>query len=248
MLGNCFLNEYNKWVAEYPDAQKIESLTRARFRVNYVSKLLTKPGVIKIVANYGTDKQRQIMKTHTDPRVNESTKIGLCDDCMEPVPGQIYVGDGMMLCPDCYQRNYDNNVIMKKLPLTVKKKLNRKYGMLGLKTQTPFLDAAFIVFFKAIQKHHGEAMIAKGFHDKKRSPLEYIALMHTELAEMTEGYRHGNLSDDKIPQFSTAEAECADTILRIMDFAHAEKLRVAEALIAKIAHNATRPYKHGKTC
>lgn len=111
-----------------------------------------------------------------------------------------------------------------------------------------FAEKFFIDWFGCVQDHHGKAMIAAGFHDTPRTPLETIALMHTELSEMAEGYRHGNPPDDKIPEFSTAEAECADTILRIMDFAHKEKLRVAAAIIAKIKHNATRPYKHGKQC
>lgn len=111
------------------------------------------------------------------------------------------------------------------------------------------LSARFFTdWFGCVQDFHGKAMIAKGFHDTPRSPLETIALMHTELAELTEGYRHGNGPDDKIPAFSCAEAECADLILRVMDFAHSEKLRLAQAIIAKIEHNATRPYKHGKTC
>lgn len=52
--------------------------------------------------------------------------------------------------------------------------------------------------------------------------------------------------DDKIPEFLGAEAELADVIIRIMDMAHARKWRVAEAVIAKMAMNKGRPYKHGR--
>lgn len=76
-----------------------------------------------------------------------------------------------------------------------------------------------------------------------------IALKHSELSEALENIRHGYEPDDKIPEFTGEEAEYADTIIRIMDTAHAHKLRVAEAIIAKMAMNKTRAYKHGgKSC
>lgn len=58
--------------------------------------------------------------------------------------------------------------------------------------------------------------------------------------------RHGNPPDDKIPEFNGYEVELADCIIRIMDTAVSRGLRVAEAIVAKIAHNEGRPYKHGK--
>lgn len=76
-----------------------------------------------------------------------------------------------------------------------------------------------------------------------------IALKHSEISEALENIRHNYEPDDKIPEFTGEEAEYADVIIRIMDTAAAKNLRVAEALIAKIAMNKTRSYKHGgKTC
>lgn len=72
-----------------------------------------------------------------------------------------------------------------------------------------------------------------------------IALMHTELSEGVEGIRHGNPPDDKIPEFSSVESEFADTIIRIFDEAGKRKLRVAEAIIAKVKMNRTRSIRHG---
>ena len=63
-----------------------------------------------------------------------------------------------------------------------------------------------------------------------------------------EGVRHGNPPSDKIGDagFNQVEEELADTIIRIAHFAGQRKLRLGEAVIAKLAYNEKRPYKHGK--
>lgn len=71
-------------------------------------------------------------------------------------------------------------------------------------------------------------------------------LMTTEIAEAIEARRHGDPASDKIPEFTGQEEELADCIVRIMHHAAHRKLRVAEALIAKLEYNNSRPYKHGK--
>lgn len=72
-----------------------------------------------------------------------------------------------------------------------------------------------------------------------------IGLMHSELSEGVEGIRLKSPPDDKIPEFSAPEAELADVIIRIMDLAHRNNYRVAEAVIAKMEMNKTRSYMHG---
>jgi hypothetical protein len=72
-----------------------------------------------------------------------------------------------------------------------------------------------------------------------------IALVMSELGEAIDGIRKGNGPDSHIPEFSCAEAEYADAIIRLMNLATSDKCRLAEALVAKQNYNRNRPYRHG---
>lgn len=96
-----------------------------------------------------------------------------------------------------------------------------------------------------IQEAHGTAVL-KGFHEEPRPFAETIALMHSELSEALEADRHGNPPDQHLPQYESVTVELADLIIRVFDTAGAMNLPLAEALIAKMKYNRTRPHRNGK--
>lgn len=88
----------------------------------------------------------------------------------------------------------------------------------------------------------GEESAAKYTVDVK---LSKHALISSEVAEITEGVRKPG-PDQHCPAFTQEEIELADVLIRCFDYAGAFNLRLAEAVAAKMAYNASRPFKHGK--
>lgn len=142
-----------------------------------------------------------------------------------------------------------------------------------IRKENPFnwkelFDKAFIDQFQRIQKQVHASALEKGWWDDYKAIVDCLRiadanqnlhksfklawvmsklnLVGAEQGEATEGLRTGSPPDDKIPMFASEVAEVADMIIRLMDLAEHEGWPLAEAIIAKINFNATRPYKHGK--
>lgn len=121
-----------------------------------------------------------------------------------------------------------------------------------------------------------KANAAKGFWPEEpttRNKPEALMLMVCELAEAMEAFRknrfavevnsslahlnalstnQGDLEifkahfQDNIKD--TFEDELADTLIRILDYVGGFNIDIDAHIKTKLAYNATRPYKHGKTC
>lgn len=102
----------------------------------------------------------------------------------------------------------------------------------------------FIDSFNEIAEEINATAIEKGWWKGARNEGELLMLIVSELAEGLEGLRK-DLDSDHIPGFKMIEEELADAIIRIMDYGHDFRYRVAEALVEKIKFNKTRPHKHG---
>ncbi len=117
--------------------------------------------------------------------------------------------------------------------------------MIDMQNKMP-LELMFRDTFNSVAKQLHTTSVEKGFwfEGEKRDIAQLLLLIHCEVSEATEAERR-DLMDDHIPEFSGLEAELADVIIRVMDIAQGKKLRVVEALLAKIEYNKTRPIKHG---
>ncbi len=107
-------------------------------------------------------------------------------------------------------------------------------------------EQEFIRIFDGMQEYVHKTAVEHGFHEGEVNVPEKIALMHSELSEALEGYRHGNPPDEHCPDLSSLEVELADAVIRIMDLGGRLGLRLSDAILAKAKFNQSRPYKHGK--
>ncbi len=87
----------------------------------------------------------------------------------------------------------------------------------------------------------------QGFWEGKEDRTnELLMWAVTEMGEIFDAVQRGNQPDPKVPEFSAAEIEAADVLIILMDLAHSNGWRVAQAVEAKMKFNNSRPYKHGK--
>lgn len=109
------------------------------------------------------------------------------------------------------------------------------------------LQPTFVSLLNQVQEQIYTAMQINGFWNGEQDNLpSKVALVHSELSELLEANRKAVTNDDKVPEFTGEEAEAADTIIRLLDMAGRYQWRLAEAIVAKMLFNLSRPYKHGK--
>ncbi len=72
-----------------------------------------------------------------------------------------------------------------------------------------------------------------------------LMLVNTELCEVIHAINDGNKEDAHCPGFSNMEIECADAVIRLFSLAGECGFSLGAAMLAKMAYNETRPFRHG---
>ena len=92
----------------------------------------------------------------------------------------------------------------------------------------------------------------QGFWEKERDFGEVVALMHTELSEAFEEYRHGKDFNETYYEDGNKPcgipSEFADVIIRICDFCGAYNIDLDKIIEEKMKYNSNREFKHNKKC
>lgn len=86
-------------------------------------------------------------------------------------------------------------------------------------------------------KEAHKTAIQKGWYDEQRETGTILALIHSEVSEALEADRKGEMQ-----QF---QEELADICIRVFDLAGSRGFDLESIIMAKMAYNKTRPYKHG---
>ena len=92
--------------------------------------------------------------------------------------------------------------------------------------------------------HSHRIATEKGWHRDAMTVPHSLMMVVSEVAEILEVARRDN-GDREANTVDLMAEECADVIIRLLDFAYSENLPVGKALCAKMKYNETRTYRHG---
>lgn len=93
-----------------------------------------------------------------------------------------------------------------------------------------------------------------GFWEGTPNFGEQLALVHSEVSETLEDWRHGRSLIDIVqevgphsgkPKPAGVPIELADIIIRVLNLCGGYGIDIDEAVALKIAYNKERPYRHG---
>jgi NTP pyrophosphatase (non-canonical NTP hydrolase) len=100
------------------------------------------------------------------------------------------------------------------------------------------------------QKEISEWGKRKGWTFETINIPEKLCLMHSEISEALEEYRHGHLGlyyseTPEGPKPEGMAVELADAVIRILHFCAHRGINLQHMIEVKMAYNEKRPYRHG---
>jgi NTP pyrophosphatase (non-canonical NTP hydrolase) len=107
--------------------------------------------------------------------------------------------------------------------------------------------------FRRMQEEVYRLNSSKGWFDDDRTVGDMVALLHAEVSEILEAYRHWELKDATgLPVGSSMAkpegvgSEMADCLIRLLDMAKRWDVDLIAEYDRKMRFNWTRPYRHGR--